>query len=513
MSAFRFYAETNPLGPAVDLIWELPDPAQSPDEYQLSILRKKRRFPGKSRRGALPVKANMEDLTDGIVVYDSSTYKFDLEKTREEIEGDRLISITRQYLYQGDPRDRILIRSIHREFPIEGGVPITAKVRFIDREGLTPGNIYYYTAFVGTEKVFSCLTQASSLATGRFGYSLFALLPHIDQSLDTILPSTSNVSLADQYKGQLQRLLEVFDAHADMFHGYIDGLRDIHNIRKVDSTFLSHLAQLIGWKLKDHLDEEEQRNEIIFAPEVYQTVGTEPNIAAMVNRLTGWGAQIREFACNVLLSFETARLEELQSGVIVYLDGSLTPSPTPPPHLHGHHQPPGSVDTTDAVAMFKLRTKAFDDQTAYSYDCGQPDGNGGYLKNDEDLYNRETIGIYIIPDIETEPFSLQEEWKRIGQILADFLPIQVRAVFIVQPSVFVEEEYDATQRVVEEFFSDRGILVQEETYGESIDESLDRISGWHWFVTNDLIHRSLNIAAVPVDTTSRTWHTGLAQAL
>ena len=42
------------------------------------------------------------------------------------------------------------------------------------------------------------------------------------------------------------------------------------------------------------------RYEIIFAPEVYRTVGTIPNIAAMINRLTGWDAQIREFVEQII---------------------------------------------------------------------------------------------------------------------------------------------------------------------------------------------------------------------
>jgi hypothetical protein len=194
-----------------------------------------------------------------------------------------------------------------------------------------------------------------------------------------------------------------------MLHGLIDGLRDLRNPRRIASRLLPQLAPFIGWTLKDYLNEDGQRSEIGFAPVIYQTVGTIPTIAAVINRLTGWDAQVREFVRNVLVSFDGSRLERLPSGEQVYVDGSQVQNPTPPPHLSGHSLPAGSLDITDAMAMFKLRTRSFDNQSAYNYDCGQPDGQGGYRRDEDDWYNRETIGIYIVPDVETEMFSLLQE--------------------------------------------------------------------------------------------------------
>ncbi|WP_414583933.1 phage tail protein [Scytonema sp. PCC 10023] len=372
-----------------------------------------------------------------------------------------------------------------------------------------PGTIYYYTAFVGPEayRIFSRRTQTSALATGFYTHTLFTELPQIHQRLDTVTPSPFTVARLDQPKGQLQRLLEVFDAHADMLHGFVEGLRDLHNPRRLDSRLLPPLAHQIGWRLKDYLNEDEQRTEVRFAPEIYRTVGTLPNIAAIINRVTGWDTRVREFVRNVLISFDASRLERLDSGAVVYLDGSLQPSATPPPTLQGRRLPPGSVVSTDPIALFNLRTRAFDDQTAYSYDCGQPDGRGGYDRNDNDLYNRETIGIYITPDIDSEFFSLQEEGERIRQILQEFLPIQVRAVFFLQP-INVEEGYDATAEV-QEAFIDIGVLLQTELYGEGSDSVSDRIPEWRWFISNDLTHRTVDTGTLPVGTHSRTWHTGL----
>lgn len=517
MGDFRLFSEANPIGSAINLIWELPDPNIPPDQFIISILRRQGRFPGINRRGAFPIIADAKDLQDGTVIYDSRTFNFDKEEIEEKMEGNHRVLIIRQYQLQGNSQCRILVRIICHEYRTDDNdssqSPINSKVIFIDRSGLIPGIIYYYTAFIGAVDnnetlIFSRLTQSSSLATGRYGFSIYSLLPRIHQQLDTELPSPSSISIEDANKGQLQRFLEIFEAHLDMLYGLTDDLRNLYNIRNVNSSLLPHLAHLIGWRLKDYLNEEEQRNEIIFAPEVYKTVGTAPNIAAMINRLTGWDTQIKEFACNVLMSFDTTRLDKLESGETVYLDGRRNPE-TGLPYVKGREAPLGSIDTTDAKAMYKLRIKAFDDQTVYTYDCGTKEKNSGYLKNDNVLYNRETIGIYIIPDVNAETFTPLEEWKRIEQILNDFLPINTRAIFVLQPEVYVEEVYNNNHQIVEDFH-DIGILTQGDMYEGVVDEARDQIPGWRWFITNDLRHLTVDVASTPIDTSSRTWHTWLS---
>jgi phage tail-like protein len=507
----RFRAEANPQGPAIDLVWELPDPAQSPDSVHVVVLRRERRYPGKGRRGTVAVAAHPEDLHDGVKVYDTAAFGFDFEETREEPEGALLVRTRRQYAYQGEPRDRVLVRSVRQEFQPGQAAPRRTVVRAFDRRGLTAGTIYYYTAFAGEHALFSRLSQSSALATGRYGWRLFRALPQIHQRLDAGTPPPPNsVPLADQDKGQLERLTEVFEAHADLLRGAIDGLRDLHDPRRADARLLGPLARLIGWNLKDYLDEDGQRTEIRFAAEFYHTVGTAPNIAALVNRLTGWDAQVRDFVRNVLVTFDGSRVETLDGGAPVYLDGSLRADAATPPGLAGKRRvPPGSVNTADADAMFRLRTHAPDDDTAYTYDGRMPDPT---RPDPIGWYNRDTLGIYIIPNVEASPFVLEQEWERVRQILAEFLPIQVRTVFVLEPAVVVEEPYDAT-RMVDEWAADVGQLVQAETYGEGADAVSDRLPGWHWFVTNRLEHRTVNTAAVPVATGSRTWHTGIDQGL
>ncbi len=498
--AIRFRVETNPRGPAIDLVWELPDPALPADAVRLRVLRRVRRFPGRGRRGIVPVTASPDDLADGTPVHDSSTFEWDVEETRDEVRPDGLVSTTRQFLYRGSPRDRVLVRTIRREYAPDG-TPSRTTIRATDRDGLEAGTIYYYTAFVGSGARFSRRTQSSALATGPGGLELFPLLPRIDRQRDTEIPQPFTVPNSEQDRGQLERLLRAVEAHGDMLLGFVDGLRDLHDARRADARLLEPMAELIGWQLKDYLDEDGQRNEITFAPDVYRTLGTAPNVAAMVNRLTGWTADVKDFARSVVLSWDGTRVEQLDAGP-AYLDGSAHVEGDPPV-LVTRTVPAGSVDTSDAGAMFQLRNKTFEDQTAYTYDCGRPDTtNGGYVRDDDTWYNRETIGVYATPDVETEPFVLQQTWERVREILSDFLPLQARAVLFLRPGVVVETPYVATTEVQESVVT-VGLLLHDEDYAAAADDALTTIPEWRWLITNETASRSVDTAAP--DLSHRSW--------
>lgn len=517
----RLRAESSALGGAVELAFE--PPLATPD-LPVRIVRRERRFPGPSRRGFVPLQATADDLADGALVYDSALFTADLEETRDERldAGGGRREIVRRYRLAGAPRDRRLVQTITTEHAA-GGAVVTRVVRVIDHD-LQPGTIYYYTVFAGPLYAFNRATQAAALATGGHGHRLFLQLPTIARRLDTEVPAAERVALADRGKGQLQRFLECVDLHADMLKGMIDGLRDLHAPRRADSRVLPLLAHLLGWQLKDYLDEDGQRNEILFASELYRSVGTSPSVVALINRLTGWDAKVREFARSIVVSFDTTRVEALSGGQTVYLDGSLAPTqayadwldgevPTEPapPRFTGRAVPPGpagTVNTADADAMFALRTRAFDDPNAYTYDCGRPDGHGGYARDNDTWYNRETIGVFIVPLSEAEMFTILAEWTRVQQILSSFLPAQVRTVFLVDPGLTVEEAYDAT-RDVSELEITSGEEQQGEAYGEGADAAEDAVPQWRWFITNSL--GDLSVHTSDVDTSARTWHVGLNQ--
>ncbi len=506
-AAVRFRVLTNPLGPAIDLLWELPNPLGDPDDFAVVVLRREGRFPGRTRRGAVAVDATVDDLGDGELVFDSARLEVDVEETRERTDRGRTIVTTRQFQLRGSPRNRTLVRSIRRELPDPGAQPTRTTVRVVDRgrpgAPLSAGTIYYYTAFLGPRRTFSRRTQASALATGTGRHHLFASLPAIDQRRDTTLPQPSAVAAADAGRGQLERFLATVDVHADMLAGLVDGLRDLRSPHRIDARLLPALAGLVGWRLKDVLDEEQQRNEISFAPEVYRTIGTVPNIAAIVNRLTGWDTRVREFARHIVLSFDTRRRETLDAGP-AYLDGSLELVPGEPPTLATRRAPVGSVDTRDALAMFRLRNRAFEDTASYTYDAGRSDPGGDYTLDNNTLYNRQTIGIYVVPDVATETLVLEQEWDRVRLILEEFLPVNTRAVVVVLPDVVVEEPYDATQAGEE--LVQTAQLVEDDAYGEGADEVVDRIPEWRTITVNALSTRSVDTKAAPVDVNARTRH-------
>lgn len=542
----QFRAETYPAPRTIALLWDIPLLIDStsfpdPDIVPIFILRRERRFPGQNRRGVVPVRKQLlNGREDGSQVYHTLTFNFDFEEQWEDREGDRRI-VTR-YQYQGNRQNRVLVRSLREEYEQKAtgeSQPRRLTVRVIDREGLEEGNIYYYTAFVGPEFIFSSQTQASALATDDYKHNLFAGLPQVHQQFDTATPPPLTVAQADAQKGQLQRFLEVGDSHADMFHGFIDGWRDLYNTRRVDSRFLPHLAHQIGWQFKNERDEDRQRTELQLAPLFYETVGTVSSIAAIINMLTGWKTEVREFVHNVLLSVDTSRFENLREGVAyadgetppegdrAYLDGSLqvssayqryledTTNPRPaPPLWQGRQVPPGSLNiaalSSDPVAQSKLRDKAFDDPTVYSYHAPPANEPRNELPNPDVLYNRETIGIYITADIKPEEFSPGETSQQLYRIVREFLPIQVRPVFFIRLSE--TETYD-TLTEVQEDITDTVAAGEEERYGDISEQASDRIPGWRWFVTNRLEHRAVDTEAAPIDTSSRTWHIALDQGL
>src|SRR6201999_1309484 len=123
------------------------------------------------------------------------------------------------------------------------------------------------------------------------------------------------------------------------------------------------------------------------------------------------------------------------------------------------------------------------------YDCGTPAADGSYVRGEDNWYSRDTIGIFIVPDIDTERFVPESEWERIRQVMSTFLPITVRAVFILLPGMAVEEPYDATQ--VGETATDVVSTTEtEEAYQPGLDSAPDTIPGWQHLITNDLPSRS-----------------------
>lgn len=503
MQIMAFLARPHAGGGAIELSYHLPNPTQPVEALPLVVLRRLRRFPGGRRRGDLPIEAEPGELTDGHVIFNSASFSFDREEVRETIENDLRVVIISQFKYSGNPRDRILVRQIKKTLN-DTGLPSSVQVTLFDRDQLSLGEIHYYTAFVGAQYIYSGLTQGQSLATSSGRFDLFDLLPTVHKQKDTLLPPARTVANNDLQKGQLQRFLDVFSAHADMLSDEVAAIAHIHNPRKNDARILPHLAQMLGWKLFTYTNEEDQRSEILFSSQVYRSLGSSQTLADIINRLTGWETRVREYAADVLMSFDSERIEVV-NGNTIYLDGH-TRVLDASPWITGSIVPRGSVDTADLSAMFKLRTRAVDDTTAYTYDTGIRQANGEYLKTNDTRYNRETIGVYIIPDVETELFALEQEWSRIGEILIDLIPAQTRLVFTVLPGLVYE---DARLNVLESY-TDLGIEQKSDSYSGAQETAGDTIPGLRWLISNHV--NDLSVDTANLDLTARSVHIGLIQS-
>jgi hypothetical protein len=165
-----------------------------------------------------------------------------------------------------------------------------------------------------------------------------------------------------------------------------------------------------------------------------------------------------------------------------------------------------TVDTRN-LAKRGLRGQ-YEDFQVYTYDAGQ---NG--KRTDRNWYARDTIGMYLTPTTD-DPALIIRNRKLIESVLRQFLPIQVRVVFII---ALADEElvytYDfptaKSSRVIAEQFFDSTIP---ETYLGLGDSSQDIVPDWVWIRAWSEAHpnhRTLDFTTIPIDTRFRTWHTRL----
>lgn len=196
--------------------------------------------------------------------------------------------------------------------------------------GLDPGVTYYYVAFAAAMGPWS----AAAMATGRHGFAekLYALLPGAHRYYDDPA-SASAPGVPQSGSFQLRRLLEALGPGLDQVRSLAEGLRTLQDVFDTRADILPYLARWIGWELDRTLSTERQRTDLLFAPEVFATVGSLPNIQALVHRSTGWGCQVKEFANNVFLTnaAEQIRLWEIWQAPDVSAIFTSPPDANPAP--------------------------------------------------------------------------------------------------------------------------------------------------------------------------------------
>lgn len=168
-----------------------------------------------------------------------------------------------------------------------------------------------------------------------------------------------------------------------------------------------------------------------------------------------------------------------------------------------------TVDTHNATKL-ALREQYEDFQT-YTYDTGQQG-----IPTDEDWYRRDTIGLYLDPDTDERELIVYNQ-HLIKGVLKEFLPIQVRPVFII-PLVSRElvyaydfRETEQPRYIIEHFF-DSITSIASEAYIGLGDNYRDTVPEWIWMRTwseTYTDHRTVDFTITPVDTRYRIWHIGL----
>lgn len=226
---------------------------------------------------------------------------------------------------------------------------------------------YYYALFVNDVLSVRPSLRASATAPGAYGFAeqLYRLLPGIYRYYDEPSPT-------EKGRDQLRRYLGVCGAALDYLRSRAEGLRGLHDVWGARADLLPHLARYIGWDLDLTKDEIAQRMEILFAPELYRTVGTIPSLQALVNRVTGWDCRIKEFLNNVCLSNapETLHLWDIWS---ISRSGSDVSWHTPELGTMADNydgRPAAAVDAGGSIRLF--------------WHTGQNGGRGIWCQNPDD---------------------------------------------------------------------------------------------------------------------------------
>lgn len=170
-----------------------------------------------------------------------------------------------------------------------------------------------------------------------------------------------------------------------------------------------------------------------------------------------------------------------------------------------------TVDTRN-VAKIALRGRYEDFQT-YTYDSGDRG-----RRSEEDWYARDTVALYLTPDVE-DPQLISRSRSLISKVLRQFLPIQVRPVFIIDPAVHTERVYtydfpdaDPPRRILESFVDEELETISADSYTGPVDGYQDVAPDWVWLRSwreDTADHHIVDVTDLPLDLRYRTWHVSI----
>lgn len=209
-----------------------------------------------------------------------------------------------------------------------------------------------------------------------YGYEakLYEYLPEVYRRQDSLFPDKP-----------LERFLKLPAWILEELHVTIDRLRVSMDVDEINYEHLPFIGQLVGWEPNFELPILRQREEIKMAVHVYKRKGTASGLRVLVESVSGWEVEIREFWKSIL---------------IVNVSEPATP------------------DTDDPLSMSMIGE--FNDPNAYLIDLG--DEPGWFFPN--------KIGIYLTAVNELQMFDVIQ--TKMERILKYFLPAGVEGILIIR---------------------------------------------------------------------------------
>jgi hypothetical protein len=142
----------------------------------------------------------------------------------------------------------------------------------------------------------------------------------------------------------------------------------------------------------------------------------------------------------------------------------------------------GSI-SLDPADLPRLRgRRLFGDMLSYT--PNRPDGVGTLA--DDELYTRGTIGLYLSRSHKSNPLT-RSEIERLREVLARFIPINLRAVMIVVASTDTEFVYPAGQGILDSYLDDYPFV---EALGGVSDLTTAAMPGLVIILSNNAAHVS-----------------------
>lgn len=201
------------------------------------------------------------------------------------------------------PSVRVVRREhTHPTTPNDGTIVAEGEgLKAAEDKGLKGETIYYYTLFPYSVSPLQYdidpHNRISAMATAPYNTAeqMYDLIPAIYHRYDA-------------ESGQLRDFLKLPGGQFDQLYSFATALLNAYNLDRADGRLLPLLAEWIGWQTNYRIEIAKQRNEIRYAPYLYQTKGLIPTLEATVKRFIGWESRTKEFVHNVFRSNSPERL-------------------------------------------------------------------------------------------------------------------------------------------------------------------------------------------------------------